>query len=217
MNFPGDRRAIAMLRDRRVDMAVHAIGLIGATIGAIALSIAVARSPIVGQWAPVTVYLVGLLAMLVCSTVYNAWGSHGRRPWLRRLDHAAIFAMIAGTYTPVALLGLPPPWSIGLTVAVWSVAALGIVLKLWQPHRIEMISVALYLLLGWIGLIALDELLASVPRDALVLILAGGIAYSAGVVFHLASGWRYQAALWHLCVLAGATLHFFAVLALVAG
>ncbi|HZQ00880.1 MAG TPA: hemolysin III family protein [Reyranella sp.] len=207
--------AVVLTRDWRADMVVHAVGLAAGTAGAVALVIAVIRSATPHQWLPAAVYVAGLLAMLGCSAAYNAWGSHGRRPWLRRLDHAAIFAMIAGTYTPVAL-HLSPPWDAGLAAAVWTVAGAGILLKLWQPHRIEAISVVLYLLLGWMGAAAAGELLASIPARPLALILAGGVVYSAGVVFHLASGWRYQAALWHLSVLAGATLHFFAVLALVA-
>ncbi len=201
--------------DWRADMAVHILGIAAGITGTVALLLAVAHSAVPGQWAPVSVYVAGLLAMLLCSAAYNAWGSHGRRPWLRRLDHAAIFAMIAGTYTPLALLGLPHPWDAALTASVWTVAGAGIVLKLWQPHRIEAISVALYLMLGWMGVAMAGELVAAVPAGILALIVAGGVVYSAGIVFHLAAHWRYQAALWHLSVLAGATLHFFAVLSLV--
>ncbi len=208
------RDAVALARDWWADMAVHGVGLAVGTAGAVVLLIKVAQSPVAGQWPPVVVYVAGLLAMLGCSAAYNAWGSNGRRPWLRRLDHAAIFAMIAGTYTPLALLRLAPPWDVGLTALVWTVAGLGIVLKLWRPGRIEAISVVLYLALGWIGVLAAHELLASVPAGALALIVAGGIVYSAGVVFHVLPG-LYRRALWHLCVLAGAALHFFAVESLV--
>ena len=103
-----------------------------------------------GQLAPNIVYIVGLMAMLGCSAIYNVWQSCGRREWLRRLDHAAIFVMIAGTYTPLAVR-LPGPWAIGLTAGVWSAATAGVAAKLFQPRRIETLSVILYLALGWIG------------------------------------------------------------------
>jgi hemolysin III len=99
--------------------------------------------------------------------------------------------------------------------AVWTVAGVGVVLKLVRPRAIESISVALYLLQGWIGLFALQDLLASVPADVLMMILLGGLVYSGGVVFHL-SARRYSLALWHACVLVGAGLHYIAIVSLMA-
>jgi hemolysin III len=163
----------------------------------------------------VSVYIAGLLAMLTCSALYHVLHLHPRRDWLRRLDHAAIFVMIAGTYTPVAALGLDPPWDLAVILAVWLVAAVGVVLKLIRPHAIERISVVLYLLQGWIGLLVLHQLWKSVPSGVLVMILLGGLVYSGGVIFHLSLR-RYSRALWHGCVLVGATLHYFAIAALVA-
>jgi hemolysin III len=141
--------------------------------------------------------------------------SHPRRDWLRRLDHAAIFVMIAGTYTPIAMLALDRPWDLAVTLAVWAVAAAGVALKLLRPQSIEKVSVALYLLQGWIGLIALHELWAAVPQWALLMILLGGLVYSGGVIFHL-SVRRYSLALWHGCVLVGATFHYIAIASLIA-
>jgi hemolysin III len=118
--------------------------------------------------------------------------------------------MIAGTYTPLALLGMTAPWGAILTGSVWAVAVAGIVLKLVRPRALQPVSVALYLAQGWMGLFALRELLASVPAATLWLILAGALVYSGGVVFHLSSR-RYSLALWHACVLAGAALHYAAI------
>jgi hemolysin III len=170
-----------------------------------------ARSPVPGQLVPIAIYVGGVIAMLGCSAAYSVWRSFSRRDLLRRLDHAAIFLMIAGTYTPLTLLRLSEPWRTRLTIIVWTAAAAGVVVKLWQPHRVESISVALYLLLGWIGLVALDALLASLDGTTLLMLLLGGAIYSAGVIFHLWDRWRYHRAIWHACVLVAATIHYFAI------
>jgi hemolysin III len=195
------------------DWIVHAAGIACGSVGGIALLAMAANSDDRGQLAAVGVYVAGLLAMLVCSALYHVWRSPGRRDWLRRLDHAAIFVMIAGTYTPIAVLAVERPWHTVILAAVWAVALAGVVLKLVQPKAIESISVALYLLQGWIGLFVLDELVASVPARALVMVLLGALVYSGGVAFHLSSR-RYSLALWHGCVLVGAAFHYMAVVSL---
>jgi hemolysin III len=202
-------------REILADWIVHAVGLVCGLVGAVGLVVVAACAPEGHPLVPVSVYIAGLLAMLTCSALYHVLHLHPRRDWLRRLDHAAIFVMIAGTYTPVAALGLDPPWDLAVILAVWLVAAVGVVLKLIRPHAIERISVVLYLLQGWIGLLVLHQLWKSVPSGVLVMILLGGLVYSGGVIFHLSLR-RYSRALWHGCVLVGATLHYFAIAALVA-
>ena len=206
---------------RRADAIVHALGVGLGAIGATVLLVAAARTGVTGQFVPVLVYVVGLIAMLGFSAAYNLREARSAsrddrwRDWLRRFDHAAIFVMIAGTYTPLVLLRLPEPWASGLTVAIWTAAVLGIAAKLLRPRGIETVSVVLYLLMGWIGLVAIDPLLASVERGALILVLVGGLVYSGGVVFHLSSRMRYQRALWHASVLIAASIHYAAILSLV--
>ena len=202
--------------EQRADAAVHAAGLCLGLAGAAVMLVAAIGSRQDGQLAPAIVYSVGLIAMLGCSAIYNVWQSCGRREWLRRLDHAAIFVMIAGTYTPLAVR-LPGPWAVGLTAGVWSAAAAGVATKLFQPRRIEALSVILYLSLGWIGLIALQPLVASLDGTTLALLLAGGVIYSAGVVFHLARSLPYGRALWHGAVLMAASVHYTALLSIVEG
>ena len=206
---------------RRADAIVHALGVGLGAIGATVLLVATARTGVTGQFVPVLVYVVGLIAMLGFSAAYNLREARSAsrddrwRDWLRRFDHAAIFVMIAGTYTPLVLLRLPEPWASGLTIAIWTAAALGIAAKLLRPRGIETVSVVLYLLMGWIGLVAIDPLVASVERGALILVLVGGLVYSGGVVFHLSSRMRYQRALWHASVLIAASIHYAAILSLV--
>ena len=196
-------------RELWADIAVHALGLALAAAGVVAMLYAAGD----GELLPITVYLAGLLAMLGCSAVYSVWRSCRWRDWLRRLDHAAIFVMIAGTYTPL-VLRLPTGWALGLTTGVWTAALAGVAAKLFQPRRVEALSVALYLALGWVGVIAAEPLLASLDRATLVLLLMGGVVYSVGVVFHLTARWRYARALWHGSVLIAAAIHYAAIMTL---
>jgi hemolysin III len=200
--------------EQRADRIVHAVGLAGGLAGGATLIVMAAGSAVAGQLAPVLAYVAGLLAMLGCSAAYNVWSTHRHREWLRRLDHAAIFTMIAGTYTPVAILGLRSPWGIALATAAWIAAAAGAMLKLVRPRRFERVSVALYLALGWMGLLVAGELVRSVSAVPLLMIVAGGLVYSGGIVFHLSS-WRYHVALWHTSVLIAATFHFAAIASLI--
>jgi len=178
--------------------------------------VVVLDSPTSGRLLPIGLYAAGLIAMLVCSATYNIMHKSPRRDWLRRLDHAAIFVMIAGTYTPFTVLAFPEPWSSGLTIAIWTAAAAGVAFKLWRPpQRWQRLSVVLYLAMGWIGVIALDPFVRSLATPTLVLLLVGGIVYSAGVAFHVARH-RYQNAAWHGCVLVAACTHYAAVFTLVA-
>jgi hemolysin III len=208
-------------REHWADAAVHALGVCLGVAGAIVmLWVAIGSphdgphgGPHVGQVVPAAVYVFGLLAMLGCSATYNIWRSCRSRDWLRRLDHAAIFVMIAGTYTPLAVR-LPGAWAIGLTAGVWSAAAAGVVTKLCRPRGKEAISIALYLALGWCGLIAIEPLTASLPGATLALLLAGGVIYSVGVVFHAADKLPYGRALWHASVLLAAAVHYAALLSM---
>ena len=202
-------------RETLADWIVHAVGLVCGLAGALGLLAMAASAPAGAPLVPIGVYVAGLLAMLTCSALYHVLRSHPRRDWLRRLDHAAIFVMIAGTYTPIAILGLERPWDLAVTLTVWAIAAVGVILKLVRPKAIESVSVALYLLQGWIGLFALYQLWTSFRPWVLVMILLGGLAYSGGVIFHL-SVRRYSRALWHGCVLIGATFHYVAIASLVA-
>jgi len=202
-----------LAREFLADGVVHALGLALGSGGALALVIlAVVEG---SEVAPISIYAAGLVGMLGCSAAYHLLRTYRRRALLRRFDHAAIFAMIAGSYTPFTTLGLDGAWSVTLTIVVWSVAALGIAIKLWQPHRVETISVVLYLALGWMGIVALDPLLHALPTATLVLIGSGGILYSAGVVFHLWRALPYHNAIWHGFVLVAALLHYFAVLTVI--
>jgi hemolysin III len=138
------------------------------------------------------------------------------KEWLRRFDHAAIFLMIAGTYTPFVLIEMNTPWGLSLLAVVWAIAAVGIVLQLFAPRYLGGLSVALYLIQGWAVLAALEPLMTALPGRVLTLLMAGGVLYTVGVVFHLWERLPYQNAIWHGFVLTAATCHFAAVIFVVA-
>jgi hemolysin III len=149
--------------------------------------------------------------MFAASAAYNLAREPVLKARLRRLDHAAIFLMIAGSYTPFALSKIGGGAGFALLAAVWSIALFGIVVKLWAPRRGEHLSVALYLSQGWVIVFALGPLIAAVPQQSVVLLLAGGCVYTAGVVFHLLERLPYQNVLWHVFVLGGAILQYFSI------
>ncbi len=190
---------------------VHVIGIASGLVAVVALlGWAVDNLP-----GPATValaiYCAGLMAMLCCSGAYHMLPVPAWKPILRRLDHAAIFVKIAGTYTPFALVKMGGTAGLSLFAAVWMVALLGAAAKLLLAARWDGLAVAVYLLLGWSGIATLQPLAASIAPGALVLLAAGGIVYSLGVVFFLWNGLRYQNAIWHAFVLVGTACHFGAV------
>lgn len=205
-----------MTRDQMADRVVHVVGIGLGTAAAIALVVVTAIDGEAGDLVPILIYAIGLVAMLGCSAAYNVFNASLRREWLRRFDHAAIFAMIAGTYTPFTTR-LAGDWASGLTAAIWAVAATGIVLKLLRPRHIEAISIVLYLALGWIGLVAVGPFRSALDARTLALLTLGGVIYTAGVVFHLWRRLPYQNAIWHGFVLVAASVHYVAVIGLIVG
>lgn len=196
---------------RRADLVVHLIGLVLAVPGGAALvGLALAQgSP--GLLAAVAVYAAGPPLMLAFSLAYNLSGP-SRRPVLRRLDHAGIFFMIAASYTPFTTQALSGSWAWGMTAAVWAVAGLGIAGRLLLPGVGRRVWIAVYLALGWLVVVALKPITEAVSAAALILLVAGGVAYSAGVVFHLAERFKFSKAVWHGHVVAAAAAHWGAVL-----
>ena len=203
--------AITRSDERTADAIVHWVGL---TLCPVASAILIwsARDKSGRAIASVIIYCVGLLAMVGCSALYHLSSNTSRKALFRRLDHAAIFLLIAGTYTPFALGPIGDRTGIGLLAFVWAVAACGIGLKLFKPVAIERVSVAMYLALGWSGLAILGRLLSALSGEALVLLATGGLLYTVGVLFHLREDVRYQEAIWHGFVLAGAACHYAAIL-----
>lgn len=156
------------------------------------------------------VYSIGLVGMFAASAAYNLVSHVGVKEILRRLDHAAIFVMIAGSYTPFALVVGGRAGHM-LLAAVWAIAAVGVEIKLRYPRRFDKLSVLLYLSQGWIVLLALDSITAALSNRALSLLVAGGVVYTVGVAFHLMERLLFHNVIWHIFVLGGAACQFAAI------
>lgn len=197
------------------DGVVHAVGVSFGLIAAIVLIVlaAIYASPF--EVAAASVYVAGLMAMLVLSATYNLWPISPAKWVLRRFDHAAIYVLIAATYTPVILQVKDSLFAILLLIGVWCLAILGVVLKLMLPGRFDRLSVGLYLAMGWSGLMLYDAVVTALPSLALWFVVAGGALYTLGVIFHAWQRLRFQNAIWHSFVLLGAGCHYTAVLDLV--
>jgi hemolysin III len=207
-----NRRRDCTRAELRADAVVHLLGLGFGLAACITLVVFVAMRPDLSRGLSLGIYGFGLLAMLACSALYNLTTQARLKAVFRRFDHAAIFVMIAGTYTPFSLIVIGAGWGAALLAFVWTVALVGVVLKLRYPLRFEKLSVVAYLLLGWVILAALEPLLSSMSLAALILLVTGGGLYSLGVVFHLWERLPYQNAIWHIFVLAAAACHYAAIL-----
>jgi hemolysin III len=194
------------------DGAVHAVGIVLGLVGAAVLIARAAGSAPAGELAAAVVYAAALLAMLGLSAAYNLWPVSRTKWILRRFDHSAIYVLIAGTYTPLMTQVKASAETVALLAGIWATALIGAALKLALPGRLDRISILIYLVLGWSVVVVYDSVAAALPASALVLIAAGGLLYSGGVVFHVWSGLRFQNAIWHAFVLAAAACHWGAIL-----
>src|SRR6195952_2475554 len=194
------------------DGIVHGIGVFGGLVAATVLIVLAAIYATPVEVAAVSVYVAGLLAMLVMSATYNLWPVSRAKWVLRRFDHSAIYLLIAATYTPLIMELKDSTFAIALLIGVWCMAILGIVLKLTRPGRYDRTAVGLYLALGWSGVMLYDPVVKALPGLALGFVVAGGVLYSLGVIFHAWQRLRFQNAIWHGFVLLGAACHYTAIL-----
>ena len=193
------------------DLVVHIVGLTLALVGGIVLLILAVRAGSISQVVGVSIYAAGVVAMLAFSTAYN-FAKPKYRPTLRRLDHAGIFLMIAGSYTPFTTQSLTGGWAWGMTIAVWTIAGLGALGKLFAPKVDRKFWVAVYLALGWLVVVALKPLVDHVAWYAMLLLAVGGVLYSTGVIFYVNKKLKFASAIWHGHVVAAAAAHWTAVL-----
>jgi hemolysin III len=193
------------------DAAVHVAGIGFALVaGPVLIGLALARGETAGI-AAAAVYVVSMLAMFGCSACYNLISMPSWTETLRRLDHAAIYLKIAGTYTPFAAMPLAAGPGKALLLAVWAVAGLGLLVKLLGLRRLDPFSIPVYLGLGWALVWVWDDASALLGRPTLWLLAAGGGLYTIGVIFHLWRRLPFQNAIWHLHVLAATACMYVAV------
>ncbi len=198
--------------DLIADAAVHAAAIVAGIIGFSVLFQKIATQGAFGDGVAMAIYAAGFFLLFGFSCAYNMAPPSPAKSLLRRFDHAAIYLMIAGTYT--ALLSQAPIslWAVALVTFVWTGALAGAAVRLFWPGRFERFGVIAYLVLGWSAAFAIKPLVAALPVETLALVVAGGALYTIGVVFHLWQNLKFQNAIWHACVSVAAGCHFFGVL-----
>ncbi len=198
-------------REEIANAGTHGLGLALSVAGLVLMVVRAARHS--DAWAVTSSAIFGatLVLLYTTSTLYHSFSGEELKRLLRKFDHAAIFLLIAGTYTPFLLVSLRGPWGWSLFGVVWGLAAVGVALKFWFTGRFRVLSTLIYIGMGWLVLAAFRPLLAALPRGGLVLLLAGGLCYTGGAAFYLWKRLSYHHAVWHLWVLAGSGCHWASV------
>ncbi|TVP54673.1 MAG: hemolysin III family protein [Halomonadaceae bacterium] len=199
------------LREEQLNSLTHGLGVVLALIATVVMVVATSFQGDPWSIVAVTVYGLTLISLFLASTLYHSARQPRWRQAFKMLDHCAIFLLIAGSYTPFLLVNMRSGSGWMLFAIIWGLAAVGITSKLVFGHRFKLIQVATYLLMGWLVVVASAELPEILNNTGLWLLVAGGLAYTGGVVFYLMNRIPMNHAIWHLFVLAGAGLHFFAV------
>ena len=188
----------------------HGLGAVLAFIAAIFLIVKGYGLPL-GQWISLWVYGLSLVLLLSSSMLYHFAQDERKRYWYKKLDHTAIYYLIAGTYTPFLSIAIPTAKAHHLLIALWVIALIGTLFKLVFIHRFQRVSLAAYLVMGWLAVLVMDDMQRYLSRDAIQLLIAGGLAYTVGTLFYALKKVRYSHAIWHVFVLLGAGLHFLAI------
>src|SRR5215472_1694772 len=195
-----------------VNTLTHGAGMAASVLGfVVLLVVAILRG---GPWQIVgcAIYGATLVCLYAASTFYHGVSSPRAKRILQVFDHCAIYLLIAGTYTPFLLVNLRGSWGWSLFAVIWGLAMAGILFKVWFVEHFSVLSTMLYLLMGWLALVAVKPMLLSVPQSGVLWLLAGGVLYTVGVVFYAWKKIPYNHAIWHGFVIAGSTCHYFAVL-----
>ena len=188
----------------------HGLGAVLALIAAIFLIVKGNGLP-VGQWISLWVYGLSLVLLLSSSMLYHFAQDELKRYWYKKLDHTAIYYLIAGTYTPFLNIAIPTAKAHDLLIALWVIALIGTLFKLVFIHRFQKVSLAAYLVMGWLAVLVMDDMQRYLSKDAIQLLIAGGLAYTVGTLFYALKNVRYTHAIWHVFVLLGAGLHILAI------
>ena len=201
------------IRDEIANALTHGLGAAAALAGGAVLITLAAIHGDGWQLAGAIVFGITLLLLYTASTLYHAIQHPIAKGRLKVFDHCAIYLLIAGTYTPFTLIGLRGPWGWGLFAAIWTIALAGVVFKLFHTGRVPRLSTALYVAMGWLVVVAIKPMLASIDAWTLGWLLAGGVFYTLGTYFYHRESIPYAHAIWHLFVIAGSVCHFVAVAA----
>ncbi|HKV40633.1 MAG TPA: hemolysin III family protein [Blastocatellia bacterium] len=210
MTLTGRDERIAELEEV-VNSITHGVGLVLSVVGFTVLVILCVMHGTRWQMVGCSIYGASLVSLYTASTLYHSLKSPRAKRVLKVLDHAAIYLLIAGTYTPFTLISLRGHWGWTLFGLVWGLSLIGVVFKCFYAHRFQIVSTLVYVAMGWLGLFAIKPLLLFVQTGAVLWLLAGGLLYTAGLFFFAQPKLRYAHGIWHVFVLAGSTCHFIAV------
>ncbi|MHA3893374.1 PAQR family membrane homeostasis protein TrhA [Acinetobacter sp. GXMZU3951] len=188
----------------------HALGAVLACIATILLVIK-GHYLSTGQWIGLWVYGLSMILLFTGSSLYHMAQSYEKRFWLKKLDHTAIYYLIAGTYTPFLSIAIPTDKAHKLLIALWVIALIGTLFKLIFIHRFQKISLIAYLVMGWLAVLLIDDMQRYLSAEAQFWLVLGGLAYTVGALFYALKRVRYTHAIWHVFVLIGAGSHFLAI------
>jgi hemolysin III len=205
------------IREEIANSITHGVGVGLSVVGLTALIILAVLRNAPWQLIGFTIYGITLVLLYLGSTLYHSIQRKNAKIVFQKLDHAAIYLLIAGTYTPFVLIKLRDAWGLTLLTIIWGMAVLGVAYKLLFINRYERLSILGYVLMGWLCLIAGKELFANIPVESLVWLALGGALYTLGITFLVWQKIPYNHTIWHFFVLAASACHYFAVLKLVPG
>lgn len=200
------------LKEEIANGVTHGIGAIASIVG---LAVLVGYAAMNGDAQTVTAVAIfggSMILLYTSSTLYHSVPHDGARAVFKVLDHASIYILIAGSYTPFALIALPDEMGWRLFTIIWSFAAVGVAFKLFFTGKFDKMSTVIYLGMGWLVVFYAKDVGAAIPDMGLWLLIAGGLSYTLGVVFYVWDNLPYNHAIWHLFVLGGTALHYFSVL-----
>ncbi|MDP2889141.1 MAG: hemolysin III family protein [Bacteroidota bacterium] len=198
-------------KEEIVNGITHGIGALLSVVALIVLIVVAGKSGDALHLVSFSIYGATLILLYLSSTLYHSFSSPRIKNLFARFDHVSIFLLIAGTYTPILLTSIGGVWGWSLFGVIWGLALVGAVIRSIYLHRFRKLMVAVYLLMGWMFVIAGKQVYLSLPSISLTFLILGGVAYSVGVIFYMWRRLPYSHGIWHLFVLAGSILHFFAI------
>jgi hemolysin III len=198
-------------KEEIVNGITHGIGALLSVVALIVLIVVAGKSGDALQLVSFSIYGVTLILLYLSSTLYHSFSGPRIKNLFARFDHVSIFLLIAGTYTPILLTSIGGVWGWSLFGVIWGLALVGAVIRSIYLHRFRKLMVAVYLLMGWMFVIAGKQVYLSLPSISLTFLILGGVAYSVGVIFYMWRRLPYSHGIWHLFVLSGSILHFFAI------
>lgn len=196
--------------EEKINAYSHAIGAVLAFVASIFLLIKGSYLPS-GQFLGLCIYALSLVLLFSSSAIYHFSTDETKRYWYKKLDHTAIYYLIAGTYTPFLSIALPTDKAKYLLIALWIIALIGTLFKLVFIHRFQKVSLIAYLVMGWLALLVIDDMQQHLSDQSLTFLVIGGLSYTIGALFYMLKNVRYTHAIWHIFVLIGAGSHFLSI------